>query len=296
MTTIKREKNYWNVHNWLKEKISIRPGSWKFFSMMFKVLALSGPCFKWPLLGTLLKKTVMFSPRENRHSQSFVLNLNKDITDLSKNVVLPIDIMKKLIRESGYRIIMNKCICREGQGCSNYPHDFACIFLGEGVRRLAMNGLAREATIDEALTHIDRGAALGLVGQCLWIEVEQYIWGIKDENINKFLEVCFCCPCCCSALKFAKNTSIDIQSRFQSIGWKSSINKLCDGCGICEPICMINAISIKGERAIVEEEKCLGCGICASRCPLSAIQLTLKSPLKDDMKDYFLDKGLHLDI
>lgn len=211
---------------------------------------------------------------------------------------MPIDLMKRAVREAAYITIMNACICRDGQNCTTYPKDLGCIFIGKGSRVLEERKIGRRATVEEAIAHIDRGAELGLIGNSLWIEVEQYVWGIKDEDMHRFLEFCFCCPCCCTALKIAKNSTIDVRQRFRSVGWKaivvdSAINT-CKSCTICTNACPMEAISNQDGITQVSEEMCLGCGICAAKCPNKSIQLKLKDPIKPDIKDYFSELDLEL--
>jgi formate hydrogenlyase subunit 6/NADH:ubiquinone oxidoreductase subunit I len=55
----------------------------------------------------------------------------------------------------------------------------------------------------------------------------------------------------------------------------------CIGCGKCEKVCPILAISMENSgddaaakrHAKVDEEICLGCGVCARNCPTKAIEL-----------------------
>ncbi len=51
----------------------------------------------------------------------------------------------------------------------------------------------------------------------------------------------------------------------------------CIGCGLCESLCLRNAITLreteKGRRAEVNQNLCKGCGICASSCPRDAIKM-----------------------
>ena len=49
---------------------------------------------------------------------------------------------------------------------------------------------------------------------------------------------------------------------------------ICDGCGICRPICEYNAIEIDDEKklAIINEGLCKGCGACVGACPSGAME------------------------
>ena len=48
---------------------------------------------------------------------------------------------------------------------------------------------------------------------------------------------------------------------------------LCTGCGICVDMCAFGALSIKNNKAIVDEATCSLCGACVNACPKGAILL-----------------------
>jgi ferredoxin len=277
-----------SINNKIKDKVAITPKSFNFFFRVLRFLVASAPYFRKPVIGKLLKALTLMDRPDKNHTQAYVISLNEDLTNGSENVVLPIDIMRRAVRESSYRAIMHRCICRAGKDCAEYPINLGCIFIGEGSRVSEERGIAREATVEEALAHIDRAAKAGLVGQCLWLEAEQYFWGVRNENMHQFLEICFCCPCCCSALLFYPHTSPDVQKRFRHVGWNARINELCNHCGICKEICPAHAISLNEGKPSVSD-LCLGCGLCASKCPESAVDIVQISPTKSDIREYFTD-------
>jgi Pyruvate/2-oxoacid:ferredoxin oxidoreductase delta subunit len=159
--------------------------------------------------------------------------------------------------------------------------------------------VGREATVEEAIAHIDRGAELGLIGQALWVEVERVIMGLKREkDVAHWLEICFCCPCCCGTFKLMRASNLnDIKDRFNSIGWKAEVKEeICNQCELCIKNCPVQAISLKEGRILISEKNCLGCGFCAANCSRHAIKLQLKTPLLETVQDYFTRGGLNVDI
>ena len=50
------------------------------------------------------------------------------------------------------------------------------------------------------------------------------------------------------------------------------IADLCDGCGVCIPVCMANAITMENGKAKVDPFLCTGCGACIPVCPKEAIE------------------------
>ena len=286
-----------SIRNHLKRVLAITPKTWRSHLPLFRLLPRLGPHFMHPVWGPLLRRLIMLEPGRHK-TQSFTLSLNSDLSDKTGSVTLPIDMLRQVVREADCRVIMKRCICRDAHDCQNFPHDHACIFLGEGSRIAIEKGIGVEASVEEALAHIDKGARLGLIGQALWVELEQWVWGIQDEGLNRWLEICFCCPCCCTALQLARAIPDEqITARFQSIGWKASINKDdCVQCETCLPRCPVKAISAIDGGITISERQCLGCGLCASHCPTGAIQMKPTGPIKESILEYFHQGGLDLRI
>jgi ferredoxin len=278
-------------------RLFVKNTSWNLLISLFKTFNRVTPYLHYPIIGSLLKKLADLEP--GARTQGYTLNLNVSLTKSAQGVIMPIDMMKQAVTQSNCRAIMNKCLCRSTYSCKHYPHDHACLFLGEGARRIVKEGAGRSVTLSEALSHIDKGAELGLIGQALWIEVERFLLGIKrQKDVAHWLEMCFCCPCCCGTFRLARSTKqMDIKQRFQSIGWKAVINhELCIKCEKCINKCPINIIYIKNDDIIINQQNCLGCGFCAINCPKDAITLELRTPLLGTVEDYFTKSGLRVDI
>lgn len=281
------------ISDWVKRRTSVTKRTWPFVAKAFSILPTLSKVSAVPILGTIFKWAMMFSPYDKRFTQGVTLPLNIDVTDLSEKVAVPIDLMKDAMHRTSYRLAMDRCLCRDAHDCQNYPHDIACIFTGKAARATAKLGLGREVTAEEACDLIDKAAAAGLIGQALWVEVEKFIWNVKNQDMENLLEFCFCCDCCCTALNISKNSSRDVQRRFKSSGWKAEISSDCVLCGKCAPVCPQKAIEYGDEKAMVSQE-CLGCGICKTKCPAGAINIVLKNELKTRVEDYFV--GLNIDI
>jgi ferredoxin len=273
----------------LKKRYAINNKNWGIYAGIFQVVNKLAGMSRYPVIGAILKKILRFDRPDKNYTQGYVINLDQSLNANKQyqNVVLPITLVEKAIQESSYRSIMHKCICRDGGiKCEKFPLDFGCIFIGEGSRVTEKRGIARSASVDEALAHVKKGAQYGLVCQCIWVEAEEFVWGIDSDKLHNFLEICFCCPCCCVALKNYRKVGKDIQSRFRSVGWKAQVTKGCSACGACEKGCPKGAIRIHNNQVSVDQN-CIGCGFCASGCPEKAIDIVQILPMKNNLQEYF---------
>ncbi len=244
--------------------------------------------FKTPVLGRILKKISMLEDRSRHFSQFYVMPINRDLNyeKQNKNVVLPYTMVKKLIESSNYRVIMNKCYCRDANNCTDYGPEIGCIMLGEGTQVLVKNGIARDVTVKEAVDHLKQAADMGLVAAAFWMELEGLVSGVSEEQHHKFLELCLCCPCCCLGFRGFKKIGPAFNDRIGSIGWKPVSGDGCVGCGVCADVCPIDAVSVGAESISISDE-CIGCGLCASKCPQEAIKMQQVGPIKKSIIDYF---------
>ncbi|MGI6104760.1 MAG: 4Fe-4S binding protein [Raoultibacter sp.] len=252
------------------------------------------------LRGKAIRGVLMMPNSEKGHSGGTVYNLNVDI-DLSPqtgSVVLPIELVKQAIEKTDYIGAMNKCLCRTANKCEHYPADLACLFLGKGGRAVTEHRLAREVTKEEAFERVDQAAKLGLAAVVLWVEVEQLVWGLRNDQMSDMVEICFCCPCCCTALNLCKDTTDDIRDRFTPSGFTATINHdVCIGCGKClEAVCPQKALRKRSDgKMTIDQETCFGCGYCKNACPTNAIKIKQTMPMRENVHEYFY-KETRLDL
>jgi electron transport complex protein RnfB len=90
--------------------------------------------------------------------------------------------------------------------------------------------------------------------------------------------MCNCCGCCCVLItnlkKFDKPVEYIASNNHAEVDYE-----LCTGCGICVDRCLMEAISIKDEKSVINLDRCIGCGLCIPTCPEEAIILKKKEKI-----------------
>ena len=149
-----------------------------------------------PLLGPLMEKWLS----SNQHNGDSLYYLVKDHIVINQalpeteNIMVPSDIVRHFINQSSHYFIMNECLCRSANHCETYPHDYGCLFLGEGTLDINPR-LGRMVSKEEALDHITRCQELGLVHMIGRDKIDAIWMGVKPST--KLMTICNCCECCC---------------------------------------------------------------------------------------------------
>ncbi|MBQ1229058.1 MAG: hypothetical protein IIX87_04205 [Firmicutes bacterium] len=300
----KNHPNGLGIYNFIKTDIlAMRKKYWPLALKLYRMFVKFSVWMKEGGLKAKIYKTgIMLAPDMEKQTSTIVMPLNVDITDESEKVVVPMDIIKESLSRTTYIAGMDTCLCREANDCDDYPKDIACLFFGEPAKTVVKNGLARQLTYEEACARVDRAAEYGLMGQAVWIEVEQLLWGVRNDEMDKFLEICFCCPCCCIAMRLARNATPKERHRFHPAGWTAVPDRTkCVGCGKCIPEkngCPVEAITIGADgKVVINQEICVGCGVCKSRCDFDVIKIKQTMPMRKDLHDYFFtDYNLDLKV
>lgn len=289
----KAKKSWLGISDWIVDKIGVRPATWKPILKVFKLIVAGSRYMEKPIFGPIYKRLMRFTPEESTYSHGTIYNLNVDVSEAGESVVLPMDLVKDLLHQASYIASSKACICRDANHCTEFPKEVCCLFLGKSGKTIVDHNIGYEVTLEEALARVDKAAELGLIGQTLWVEVEQYIWGFSNETMENFLELCFCCPCCCVGLNLSKNASRDVKKRFRPSGWTAVVDEaVCVGCQSCVEPCPQAAITFSAQgKAQINQDYCVGCGICKTHCAAGAIKIQQTRPMLGSVQEYFLADG-----
>jgi ferredoxin len=213
-----------------------------------------------------------------RGDDTIILPKNKSVSinaplDPPGSTVMPSQVVEHFIEKAEYHWIMDSCICREGEDCLEYPHNFGCLFLGKPA--LGINPeLGRQVSKEEALEHARLCREAGLVHTIGRNRLDSIWLGISP--VEELLTICHCCPCCCLWGVIPDLTPKISQKLTRLPGLEVQVSDECDGCGICaEDVCFTRAILVENGRAEISLE-CRGCGRCVEVCPEDAILLTIQ--------------------
>lgn len=279
------------IRNAIKRHTAATEESDAFGQWFFRTIIKAGPLTKFAPTDALIKGVAMMGGTHSTKGHSVPLYIDLDQTVFSnvQKVQPPVQMMKDAVARANYRAIMTECLCRKIQGCTDYPIDLGCLFIGPAAHACVENGIAREATLQECYDHIDRAAACGLSATAYFVEVEEYVWGFRDEDMPNFLEFCFCCPCCCSATLFEHRAGGELKRILhQGIGWSAVIDaEKCVACGECVARCPHDDVMRLRDGRVKISDTCAGCGQCLKGCTHDAIHVRHTGETKPRLEDYF---------
>ncbi len=72
---------------------------------------------------------------------------------------------------------------------------------------------------------------------------------------------------------FRKEKIEEEELKATAIGKRMFVSRFCKGCKACLEECAHEALSMKGEKAYIDESKCILCGYCRKNCPSSCIRI-----------------------
>lgn len=175
------------------------------------------------------------------------------------------DQVESIVNTSREPFVIVECICRkkktlEGGSCKMTRRKETCLAMGDAGNIALDLGFGRRITRDEALAHIAQSQKEGLV--------------LQPSNTKDAEFLCSCCGCCCGMLEM--HHLVPNPNRYWATNFHVTVDQaLCNGCGVCEKRCQVNAIRVnpKTSSAKVDPRMCLGCGVCVPTCPQKALAL-----------------------
>jgi len=178
------------------------------------------------------------------------------------------DEVTSLLRQAEGPFVIMECICRkkkilEGGTCQVTDRRETCLALGSIAQTVAQSGFGRAIDRKEAMSIIEQNQKQGLL--------------LQPSNSKTVEFICSCCGCCCGMLDIHKKLPRPLDF------WASNFHAVvdadaCDGCGVCEKRCHVDAVSVavKRQPAVVDLNRCLGCGVCIPTCPTKALSIVKK--------------------
>ncbi len=225
-----------------------------------------------PILGGILDRWFFEGDHLIYLPKDKVIPINESI-ELPGEMVLPSQVVEHFIEQASTRWIMNTCLCRDGNGCQDFPIDLGCLFLGEAAAGINAR-LGRAVTKEEALAHVRRCRQAGLVHLVGRNKLDTIWLGIGPGD--RLLTICNCCPCCC-LWGMLPHLAPQIGAKVTRMpGVTVTVNGQCVGCGLCaQEVCFADAVQLVADRAQIGEG-CRGCGRCVEICPQGAIELSIE--------------------
>jgi ferredoxin len=154
------------------------------------------------------------------------------------------------------------CICRVqqrlvGKGCDHAVEN--CVVFAPVENAFDQSEADRPIAKEEALRILGDAESAGLV-HC------------AANQSGQIFYICNCCTCCCGVIRGLTEFDKPI-ALARSDFWATVDEELCTGCGECQQRCQFKALSVTGDRCMVNYDRCMGCGLCVAVCPTEAMGL-----------------------
>jgi Pyruvate/2-oxoacid:ferredoxin oxidoreductase delta subunit len=231
---------------------------------------------KLPVAGALVSRVAAKKRFKVLTIPTGIVTIPVDATLRSNPAVLPFDAARQLVEAAVCIVVTDTCLCRESHRCEDYPVGLGCLFLGEGARAMSLHGRVRPIKREDALAHLDRARALGLVNNLIWSTTELRALGAEP---SRTVELCSCCPCCCLAFK-TRNASRAFVDGIAGFGVaKVMAPEDCTRCTNCVRACPFGAIRVDmRDGPHVDTGRCKGCGRCETACKPRVLKIFPAEP------------------
>ena len=168
------------------------------------------------------------------------------------------------IVEATTKIAVAHCPCRMSAnilGRTDCPHSLEnCLKYDEMAEFVVDQGLAREISKDEANHILKASEKEGLVH-------------MVDNAQGQIKHTCNCCGHYCWNVGIIRRRKIPRDQLMAVYFIRDTELAECIGCGACEEICPVDAVTMVDNQPVVDENWCIGCGVCAVSCPAEVISI-----------------------
>ncbi len=219
-----------------------------------------------PFFSRWVKLDLDVPPEDN---DAVIIPIQETILGI-ESAVLPYQILEPIVEKAGGHMLLSRCPCRNAEGCSTFPHDFGCLFLGDAVKDVS-DKIGTQTDVAGVMGHVERALEMGLVPMIVHASFDAALISVP---YHKMLAICFCCDCCCTVrqhMRLGPSTFDDTMQRLP--GLTVTINENCTACGLCHSECPVHAIDFMDGVSVIDQDLCKGCGVCAAICPEEAPQL-----------------------
>ena len=276
--------------------LATTPSTWERTNMLFHFLINNMHRLgETGVAADLFKRLMMAEPLKGTYTHGNVMQLNLDIdlSDKTRTVVAPYDLVMDMIDRADYIAQMNHCLCRSAGGCTDGRENIGCLFLNTSGVMAVKNGIAKEVSKEQARAHVHEAMEVGLMGHVLWVQLEQLIWAVPNQKMDELVEICFCDPEYCVAIRSIRAAGEEWRERFKGTGFTAVLDHdKCITCATCVKKCPQDAITRFDEgKIVINQDKCFGCGFCKESCPSGAIAIKQTMPMRTSVDEYFEKEG-----
>lgn len=161
-------------------------------------------------------------------------------------------------------IAVAHCPCRMSArilGRTDCQHSLeVCIKYDDMAEFVINRGLARPLSKDEAYKILKDCETEGLVH-------------MVDNALGEIKHTCNCCGHYCWNVGIIRRRKIPRDALMDVYFIRKTETEACIGCGACEAICPVDAVSVVDDKVRIDPDWCIGCGVCAVSCPAGAISI-----------------------
>ncbi len=201
--------------------------------------------------------------KEKLESIASAVTIPVNLSIDGKQRILDLTEVEKVLKEAR-TISIGNCGCRERLHRCDSPLD-ACFGLDKQAEELVEQGLAKKASLKQALDALKRSHEAGLV------HVTYTFKGKEKPEV-----ICSCCSCCCHSLsalvRFGMHEAVVASKLVAQTNLETCID-----CGKCVTRCQFKARRMENGTMLYDNTKCFGCGVCMSTCPTSSISLVRRN-------------------